>query len=169
MSLSMYSTSVPVFEKMLGNLVRWLDIAEAHAAAKKFDPSVYLTARLAPDMLPFPKQIQIACDMAKFAVARLSGTTAPKFDDSEASIAELKQRVAKTLDYIRSVPADQIDGSEAKEIEVPIRGASPLKFSGETYLKHWVLPNFYFHLTIAYGLLRHNSVEIGKFDFIGRD
>ena len=122
MSISMYSASVPVFEKMLGNLLRWLDAAEAHAVAKKFDTSV-----------------------------------------------ELRQRIAKTLDYIKSVAADQIDGTEAREIEVPIRGASPLKFAGEAYLKHWVLPNFYFHVTIAYALLRHNGVEIGKFDFIGRD
>lgn len=169
MTISMYSASVPVFEKMFGNLLRWLDTAEAHAAAKKFDTSVYLAARLAPDMLPFTKQIQIACDMAKYGVARLSGTTAPKFDDNEASFAELRQRVAKTLDYIQSVPAHLIDGTEAKEIEVPIRGATPLKFAGEPYLKHWVLPNFYFHVTIAYALLRHNGVELGKFDFIGRD
>lgn len=169
MAISMYSASVPVFEKMLGNLLRWLDAAEAHAAAKKFDTSVYLAARLAPDMLPFTKQIQIACDMAKYGVARLSGTTAPKFDDNEATMAELRQRIAKTLDYIRSVPADLIDGTEAREIEVPIRGMAALKFTGEPYLKHWVLPNFYFHVTIAYGLLRHNGVEIGKFDFIGRD
>lgn len=169
MSISMYSASVPVFEKMLGNLLRWLDAAEAHAAEKKFDTSVYLAARLAPDMLPFTKQIQIACDMAKYGVARLSGTTAPKFDDNEATMAELRQRIAKTLDYIRSVPADLIDGTEAREIEVPIRGMAALKFTGEPYLKHWVLPNFYFHVTIAYGLLRHNGVEIGKFDFIGRD
>ena len=120
-------------------------------------------------MLPFTKQIQIACDMAKYGVARLSGDSAPKFDDNETTMAELRQRIAKTLDYIKSVAADQIDGTEAREIEVPIRGASPLKFAGEAYLKHWVLPNFYFHVTIAYALLRHNGVEIGKFDFIGRD
>jgi hypothetical protein len=107
--------------------------------------------------------------MAKYGVARLSGDSAPKFDDNETTMAELRQRIAKTLDYIKSVAADQIDGTEAREIEVPIRDASPLKFAGEAYLKHWVLPNFYFHVTIAYALLRHNGVEIGKFDFIGRD
>ena len=169
MSISMYSASVPVLEKMLGNLTQWLDIAEAHAEAKKFETSVYLGARLAPDMLPFTKQIQIACDMAKFGVARLSGSVAPKFDDNEATLAELRLRIAKTLEYIRSVPADRIDGSESREVEVPIRGAAALKFTGEPYLKHWVLPNFYFHVTIAYALLRHNGVPLGKFDFIGRD
>lgn len=169
MSISMYSASVPVFEKMLGNLLRWLDAAEAHAVAKKFDTSVLLAARLAPDMLPFTKQIQIASDTVKYCVARLSGGTAPKFEDTEATLGELRQRIVKTLDFVKSVSAGQIDGSEAKEIEVPIRGATALRFPGETYLKHWVLPNFYFHLTIAYALLRHNGVELGKFDFIGRD
>ena len=169
MSISMYSASVPVFEKMLGNLLCWLDAAEAHAVAKRFDSSVLLAARLAPDMLPFTKQIQIASDTVKYGVARLSGSTAPRFEDNEATMGELRQRIVKTLDFVKSVSAAQIDGSEAKEIEVPIRGATALKFSGEAYLKHWVLPNFYFHLTIAYALLRHNGVEIGKFDFIGRD
>ncbi len=167
--ISMHSASVPVFVRMLGNLARWLDAAEAHAAAKSFDPQVLLTLRLAPDMLPFTKQIQIASDTAKYCVARLSGTPAPSFDDNEASMAELKMRVAKTIDYVQSVAAALIDGSEGKVIEVPIRGASALTFAGEQYLKHWVLPNFYFHLTIAYALLRHNGVTLGKFDFIGRD
>jgi hypothetical protein len=165
MSISMHSASVPIFEKML----QWLDAAEAHAVAKKFDPAVLLASRLAPDMLPFTKQIQIACDAAKFCVARLSGTTSPKFEDNETTIAELKLRIAKTIDYVRSVPADQIDGSEAREVEVPMRGAAALKFNGEHYLKHFVLPNFFFHLTIAYGLLRHNGVALGKSDFLGRD
>ncbi|MBX9715417.1 MAG: DUF1993 domain-containing protein [Burkholderiaceae bacterium] len=167
MPISMYSSSVPVFEKMLGNLDRWLDAAEAYAISKKFDASVLLNSRLAPDMLPFTKQIQIACDAAKFCVARLSGTAAPKFEDNETSIAELKQRVAKTVDYLKSVPSGLIDGTEAKEIEVPMRGGAALKFNGEDYLKHFVLPNFYFHLTITYGLLRHNGMALGKSDFLG--
>ena len=121
MSLSMHAASTPVFLKMLANLGHWLDAAEAHAAAKKFDPSVLLGARLAPDMLPFTRQIQIACDAAKFCVARLSGTEAPKFEDNEASIADLKRRIANTAGYIASVPAAQIDGSEGKAIEVPMR------------------------------------------------
>ena len=167
-TISMYSASVPVFVKMLGNLDRWLDAATAHAAAKSFDPQVLLGTRLAPDMLPFTKQIQIASDTVKHCVARLSGTVAPKFEDNEATIAELKQRIAKTIDFVQSVPADQINGSDAKVIEVPMRGTA-LTFSGETYLKHWVLPNFYFHLTTAYALLRHNGVPLGKPDYLGRD
>jgi len=168
-TICMYSTSVPVFVWMLGNLDHWLDAATAHAAAKSFDPQVLLGMRLAPDMLPFTKQIQIASDTAKNCVARLSGVAAPMFEDNEATIAELKQRIAKTLDFVRSVPADLINGSDAKVIEVPMRGASPLIFAGETYLKHWALPNFYFHLTTAYALLRHNGVPLGKIDFLGRD
>ncbi|MGZ5242115.1 MAG: DUF1993 family protein, partial [Caldimonas sp.] len=105
MAISMHSASVPVFVRMLGNINGWLDKAEAHAAAKKFEPSVYLSARLAPDMLPFTTQIQIACDAAKFCVARLSGTEAPKFEDSEKSIGELRERIRKTIDYVQSVPA----------------------------------------------------------------
>ena len=169
MSLTMYSASVPVFLKMLGNLGHWLDAAEANAAARKFDPAVLLSARLAPDMLPFTRQIQIACDAAKFCVARLSGTEAPKFEDNEATMAELKQRVTKTMDFIKTVTAAQIDGTESKPIEVPMRGAPALKFDGESYLKHFVLPNVYFHLTIAYALLRHNGVGLGKGDFLGRE
>ncbi len=167
-SISMHSACVPIFEKMLGNLGCWLDAAQTHAAAKKFDVSVLLTSRLAPDMLPFTKQVQIGCDMAKFGMARLSGTAAPKFEDTETTVAELKERIQKTLAFIHSIPASQIDGTEAKEIEVPMRGAAALQFSGENYLLHFVLPNFYFHLTTAYNLLRHHGVGLGKSDFLGR-
>jgi hypothetical protein len=166
MSLSMYSASVPVFVRMLGNLSSWLDKAQAHAAARKFDPAVFLAARLAPDMLPFPKQIQIACDGAKFGVARLAGVEAPKFEDDESTIAELRERIAKTLAFVQSVPAAQIDGSDDRDITVPRRDG-PVVMKGETYLKHFVLPNLYFHTTTAYALLRHNGVELGKSDFLG--
>jgi uncharacterized protein len=167
-SISMHSTCVPIFEKMLGNLCHWLDAAESHAESKKFDVAVLLTSRLAPDMLPFTRQVQIGCDMAKFGMARLSGVAAPKFEDAETTVAELKARIQKTLAFIQSVPASQIDGTEAKEIEVPMRAGPALKFSGEGYLLHFVLPNFYFHLTTAYNLLRHNGVPLGKSDFLGR-
>jgi hypothetical protein len=166
MSISMYSSSVPVFARMLGNVGVWLDKAEAHAQAKKFDASVYLGLRLAPDMLPFVKQIQIACDTAKFAVARLAGVQAPAFDDSEGSIAELRQRIAHTIEFVQSVPAGRIDGTEAKIVEVPRRDGV-LKIAGEPYLKHYALPNLYFHLTTTYALLRHNGVDLGKKDFLG--
>ena len=166
MALDMHSASVPVFVRMLGNLVAWLDKAEAHAAAKKFDPGVFLTARLAPDMLPLPTQIQIACDAAKFCVARLAGSEGPVFADDEKTIADLRQRVARTIDYLKSVPVAQIVGSDARDISVP-RRAGPIVMSGEAYLKHFALPNFYFHVTTTYALLRHNGVELGKIDFLG--
>ena len=166
MSLSMYSASVPVFDRMLGNLGRWLDKAEAHAVAKKFDTSVYLGARLAPDMLTFTKQIQIACDGAKFGIARLAGVEAPKFDDTEASFAELRERIRATIEFVTSVPAARFDGSDEKEVTIPRRDGS-MTMKGEAYLKTFVLPNFYFHLTTAYALLRHNGVDLGKSDFLG--
>jgi uncharacterized protein len=166
MPITMHSASVPVFVRMLGNLVTWLDKAEAHAAAKKFDPQVYLSARLAPDMLPFTKQVQIACDAAKFGVARLAGVDAPKFDDTESSLAELRERIHKTLEFIRSVPASRIDGTEANDVVVPRRDGS-MTLKGEFYVKHFVLPNLFFHVTTAYALLRHNGVELGKADYLG--
>ena len=166
MPITMYSASVPVFVRMLGNAGHWLDKAEAHAAAKKFDPSVYLQARLAPDMLPLAKQIQIACDAAKFCVARLAGSEAPKFEDSETTFAELRERIARTLAYVNSVPAAQIDGTDAKDVSVPRRDGS-MTMKGEDYLRHFVLPNFYFHATTTYALLRHYGVELGKADFLG--
>lgn len=166
MSISMYSASVPILVRALDNLQSWFDKAEAFAAARKFDPQVLLAARLAPDMLPFTKQVQIACDSAKFGVARLSGVEAPKFDDTEVSLADLRQRIAKTLEYIRSVPAQRLDGTEDKDIVVPRRDGS-MTLKGEFYLKHYVLPNVFFHVTTAYALLRHNGVDLGKGDFLG--
>jgi len=165
-SITMHSASAPIFVAMLKNLGGWLDKAEAHAAAKKFEPSVYLSARLAPDMLPFTNQVQIACDTAKFLIARLAGVEAPKFDDSETSLAELRTRVAATIEFIQSVPAAKVDGSEAKEVSLPRRSGAVV-MTGEAYLKHFALPNFFFHATTAYALLRHNGVEIGKMDFLG--
>ena len=166
MSISMHSASVPVFIRMFNNMTAWLDKAEAHAQAKKFEPSVYLTARLAPDMLPFLRQIQMTSDAAKFAVARLAGVEAPKFEDNETNFAELRERIAKTVAFIKSVPADQIDGTEDKDIALPRRDGT-LMIKGEAYLKHFVLPNFYFHMTTTYALLRHDGVELGKMDFLG--
>ena len=166
MSITMYSASVPVFVRMLGNLVNWLDKAEAHATAKKFEPSVYLGTRFAPDMLPFTSQIQIACDMAKFGISRLAGVDAPKFDDKEASLAELRDRARATIEFIQSVPAAKIDGTDDKDITIPRRDGT-MTLKGEVYLKHFVMPNVYFHLTNTYTLLRHNGVELGKMDFLG--
>ncbi len=167
MPISMSSASVPIFVKMLGNLSHCLAKARAHAEAKKFDPNVLMGVRLAPDMLPFKSQVQIACDSAKFCVARLSGTEAPSFEDNEATLPELEARIAKTVAYLQSVPGAQLDGSEERPISVPRRGREPMQFTGEQYLKHYALPNFFFHVTTAYALLRHNGVDLGKADFLG--
>jgi hypothetical protein len=163
----MYSASVPVFERMLGNMLNWLDKAQQHADTRKFDSTNYLGLRLAPDMLPLNRQIQIASDGAKGCVARLAGVEVPKWDDTEATLAELRQRVLQTLDYVRGFNASAFDGSEAREIVLPTRHGEPLRFSGEAYLKHFVLPNFYFHATTTYALLRHAGVELGKRDYLG--
>jgi hypothetical protein len=165
MSLSMYQASVPVFTHMLSNLSKLLDKAQAHAEAKKFDPAVYLTMRLYPDMLPFVKQVQIACDSAKLCISRISGVEAPKFDDTEASLAELKARIAKTIDYLKSVPADKLDGLEEKEVVIKTRTGEQ-SFTAQAYLLHFAQPNHYFHVTTAYGLLRQAGVEIGKQDYL---
>jgi len=166
MSITMHSASVPVFARMFGNLTVWLDKAEAHAVSRKFDPNAFLGMRLAPDMLPLTSQIQIATDGAKFGVARLSGVEAPKFEDNETTLAQLRERVAKATAYVLSVPAHLIDGTEDKDITVPRRSGN-LVMKGEPYLRHFVLPNFYFHVTTTYALLRHGGVELGKGDFLG--
>lgn len=166
MSISMHSASAPVFTRMLNNLLRWLDKAEVHAAAKKFDASVLLAARLAPDMLAFTKQIQIATDTAKFCIARLAGVDAPKFDDNEASLAELRARIRTTISFLDSVPAAKVDGSESREVVIPRRDG-PITMTGEAYLTNYALPNFFFHVTTAYALLRHNGVDLGKPDYLG--
>ena len=167
MTITMHSASVPIFKRQLGALLSWLDKAEAHAAARKFDPANYLQLRLAPDMLPFVSQIRIAGDTAKGCAARLAGQEIPKFEDNEASLVELRERVRRTLDYLESVPASAIDGSEAREIVLPMRNRDPIRFTGETYLRHWALPNFFFHVSMAYALLRHAGVELGKADYLG--
>ncbi len=166
MTISMSSASVPVFRTMLGNLSHILDKAQAHAEARKFDPSALLQYRLAPDMLPFTRQIQIACDAAKNGVARISGVEAPKIEDTESTFSELKARIRKTLDYLATVPADRLDGTEQKDITFPVGRETTRTMKAEAYLKHWALPNFFFHVTTAYAILRHNGVELGKADYL---
>jgi hypothetical protein len=168
MSLSMHSASAPVFVRMLTNMQGWIDKAEAHAAARKFDPANYLGLRLAPDMLPLTRQIQIASDGAKGCMARLAGVEVPKWEDNEVTVADLRARIQKTIDYVKSFEPAQIDGSDTRPITIPVRSGDPLQFTGETYLKHFALPNFYFHATTAYALLRHAGVELGKSDYLGR-
>lgn len=167
MSITLSSASLPIFDAMLSNLAHCLRKAAAHAEARKFDPNVLLTTRLAPDMLPFAAQIRIACDAAKFGAARLAGIEAPSFADDEATLAELLQRIEKTQAYLATVPTDKIDGRESADITFPVgRDGSTRTMQGEAYLKHWVLPNFFFHVTTAYALLRHNGVDLGKRDYL---
>lgn len=166
MTISMSSASVPVCNTMLGNLAHFLDKGSAHAQARGFDPAVLLQYRLAPDMLPFTKQVQIACDAAKNGVARISGVEAPRFEDNEASFADLKTRIQKTLDYLSSVPAASLDGTEEKEITFPVGKDKTRTMKCEAYLKHWMLPNMFFHVTMAYAILRHNGVDLGKSDYL---
>jgi hypothetical protein len=168
MSLSMHSASAPVFTRILGNMLHWLDRAEAHAQARKFDANNYLGLRLAPDMLPFARQIQIASDGAKGCMSRLAGAEIPKWEDNEATLDELRARIRKTLEHVQSFAPAQIDGSDERAITVPMRSGDALQFTGETFLKHFALPNFFFHATTAYALLRHAGVELGKADFLGR-
>lgn len=166
MPLSMYTASVPVFQHMLRNLVHILDKGEASAQARKFDPSVLATSRLAPDMLPFTRQVLIACDAAKLGVARISGLEAPKFEDNEATFAELKARIQKTLDWLGTVPASALDGTEDKDITFPVGRDATRTMKAQAYLLTWALPNFFFHVTTAYGILRHNGVDLGKRDYL---
>ncbi|MFG6428287.1 DUF1993 domain-containing protein [Roseateles sp. LYH14W] len=165
--ISMHAASAPAFAKMLGNMLNWLEAAKAHAEAKKFSTDVYLTLRLAPDMLPLPKQIQIASDAAKGCMARLAGQSVPSYEDNEATLDELAERIRKTRDFVLSVPAEALVGSEGREITIPRRSGDPLKFDGADYLRHFALPNFYFHATTTYALLRHAGVPLGKLDYLG--
>lgn len=167
MTISMYAASVPVFRQMLASLSANLDKAEAHAADKKIDPNALLQARLFPDMFALTRQVLIAADFAKGACARLAGVDVPKYDDTEQTFVELKARLAKTLAFIDSLNPAQIDGSEAREITTSA-GPNSKTFSGQTYLLHYALPQFFFHATTAYALLRHNGVEVGKRDFMGK-
>ncbi len=166
MTISMYQASAPRFVNILGNLSNILDKTQVHIDAKKISDAVLLELRLFPDMFAFGRQVQIACDTAAGVVARLSGQEIPVFDNSEKTLAELKQRIAKTIAFIASVPAAQIDGSEDKAI-VTRRGDKETHYTGMQFLLGHAIPNFYFHVSAAYNILRHNGVEIGKRDFLG--
>ena len=166
MTLSMYQASAPVLLHSLTAFEAVLDKAAAHAEARKIDQSVFIQARLAPDMFAFARQIQIATDMAKGGVARLAGVEIPAYEDNETTIEALKGRIAKTLAFIDSIPADKIDGTEEKEVVLKMR-AGDMKFTGQRYLIGFVIPNFTFHCATAYDILRKNGVDIGKKDFLG--
>lgn len=162
----MYQTSVPRFANMLKNLSAILDKAQAHVEARKIDPAVLVNFRLYPDMLPMKRQVQIACDSAKGAVARLAGVEVPKYEDTEETFADLKARIAKTIEFIQTFKPAQIDGTEEKAVHLKL-GQREVDYKGMQYLLGHALPNFYFHVTTAYGILRHNGVEVGKRDYLG--
>lgn len=166
MSVSMYQASVPALIRGLNNLSAILDKAAADAAARNIAPDVLLNARLAPDMFALTRQVQIASDSAKGCAARLAGVDVPSYADDEASFADLQQRIAKTVAFLQGFNAAQIDGSEMREVVLKVRG-DEIRFSGQNYLLGFVLPNFYFHLTAAYAILRHNGVALGKMDYLG--
>ncbi|MCP3104563.1 DUF1993 domain-containing protein [Myxococcus sp. K15C18031901] len=166
MSLSMHQASIPVFVRAFGVLSRLLDKAVEHARAHGQDPNELLTARLAPDMFTLVGQVQRASDTAKATAERLSGVPAPSMPDTEASFPELQERIAKTVAYLESVDPARFEGSEQRTIELPLRDFKPV-FRGDGYLFTFALPNFYFHVTTAYGILRHKGVQIGKRDFLG--
>src|SRR5690348_4857891 len=165
MTISMYQASTPRFINVLNNLTAILDKAAAHCEARKIDPLVLTSFRLYPDMFPLTRQVQIACDMAKVAVARLAGVEVPQHEDTEKTFDELKARIAKVIAFIQTIKPGQIDGSEEKAITLK-GGGGELKFTGMQYLLGFVNPNFYFHVATAYNILRHNGVEIGKNDYL---
>jgi hypothetical protein len=166
MPISMYQASAPRFVHTLNNLSAMLDKAQAHAEAKKIDPAALTMFRLFPDMFTLARQVQTACDISKGAVARLAGVEVPKHEDTEQTFPELKARIAKTVGFINTIRPEQIDGSEEKEIALKL-GKQDYKFKGMQYLLNFAYPNFYFHATTVYNILRHNGVELGKKDFVG--
>jgi len=166
MTISMYQASIPQLTKMLTNLSNILKKGEEFVSAKSLDGKVLVEGRLAADMFPLSKQVQIACDQVKNGMARLAGVEPPKFEDNETTLTQLQDRIAKTLAFANSLKPEQIDGTEAKEIKFSIQEWK-FEFVGEQYLLTWIIPNFYFHVTTAYDILRHNGVEVGKSDYLG--
>ena len=167
MSVSMYAIAIPTFQKQLSALDAMLDKAADYAATKKIDMAVLLGARLYPDMFNLTRQVQLATDFAKAAPARLAGLDVPSFPDTETTLPELKERLAKTQAMLAAYTPAQLEGSEAKQVTLKL-GGNEVTFSGQDYLLHVALPNFYFHCATAYGILRHNGLEIGKRDFVRR-
>ena len=169
MSFSMSRASLPVIEIVLDALTSLLDKAETFATAKKIDPSVLLAWRIAPDMFPFSRQVQIVTDQAKNGCARLAGIEAPRFEDTEKTIAELKERIAKTKKFVQSIDPQAIDGAEDHAITFPLGPVNKGHMNSRAeYLNHYLLPNLYFHLTTAYAILRSCGIEVGKADYLGK-
>jgi hypothetical protein len=167
MSYSLYQASVPTFVCSLNAFLAILDKAEAHAAAAKFDPQIYLTLRLRPDMYPLARQVQAFCDHAKIAPHRIAGLEPPRFEDTESTLDELRARIRRTLDVIAKIDVKAIDDGAEREVAVPIGGGRKAMMSGATYLTHFALPNFYFHLVTAYDILRYAGAPLGKRDYLG--
>ncbi len=167
MKITVQAATVDVFAHSLSALSVVLEKGLAHASAKKFDPSVLVNARLAPDMFPLSRQVQIAADISKNSVARLAGLEPPRFEDNEKTIEELRARIARTVDYLKGVPASAFEGAEDRDIRVPAGPEKFLDFKGLAFVQRWAIPNVFFHITTAYAILRHNGVDIGKRDFLG--
>ncbi|MDJ0708348.1 MAG: DUF1993 domain-containing protein [Leptolyngbyaceae cyanobacterium MO_188.B28] len=168
MTISMYQASIPPLKRTLNNLIGILKKGEAHAEAKKIDPTVLINSRLYPDMFALARQVQIASDVSRRGVSRLAGVDAPTMEDAETTFAELIDRLEKAISYLETFTPDQIDGSEEKEVTVPIGGGETMVMKGWPFLSMFVLPNVYFHVTTAYDILRNNGVEVGKRDFLGQ-
>ena len=166
MTCGLHAVSIPVFTRMLGNLSKLLDKAAADAETRKFEPSVLLESRLYPDMFPLGKQVQLACDFAKGAAARLAGVPVPAFPDEEKTIDELKERIAKVIAFVERVSKDDVDAGVDRDVTIKMRDRS-VQMKGLDYLNQMAMPNFYFHATTAYAILRHNGVAVGKRDFVG--
>ena len=167
MTSSLYDTAVPVFKQMLGGLAAVLDLAQTQAEARGIEPAALLQARLAPDMFPLLRQVRVACDFAKSVSARLAGAEVPAFEDNETSFADLQARIAKTLDFINSLTPAQFEGSAGREIVTQAGTPKEKRFAGASYLLNYGLPHFFFHVTTAYAILRHNGMTVGKKDYIG--
>jgi uncharacterized protein len=165
--MSSYEATVPAFLQILGSLTGILSKAEAHCTAKKIAPEVLLGARLYPDMLPLSKQIQMVCDFAGKTCARLAHTEVPTTPDTEKTFEELRQRLARTIDYVKTFTPAQLDGADSRDVTFPIGPTNTMTLKGQQYLNNFAFPNFYFHAATAHGILRHNGVEIGKRDFLG--
>jgi uncharacterized protein len=163
--MSLYSSSVPQMKKMLQNVGQWLEVATKHATDKGFDPNVFATSRLAPDQYPLTRQVQSCCDSAKFAASRLAGKDAPSHPDNEQTMDELKARVKTAIAYLDTLKPADFEGSETRRVTLPFLEGQYV--AGADYLTEMALPNFYFHVTTAYAILRHNGVNIGKRDYIG--
>ena len=168
MTISMYQASIPNLIRTLKNLVGVLEKGEAHAEAKNIEPTVLINSRLYPDMFPLARQVQIASDVSRRSAARLAGVEAPNIPDTETTFPELIDRLQKTIAYLETFSADQIDGTEEKDVTVPVGGGETITMQGWPYLSFFVMPNVYFHVTTAYAILRHNGVEIGKRDYLGQ-